>query len=53
MIAPRISLSPAMKMAELLDTHVALPGVFNRMGLPYGFGEASVEEVCQKAGLSF
>ena len=51
MIAPRISLSPAMKMAELLDTHVALPGVFNRMGLPYGFGEASVEEVCQKAGI--
>jgi len=51
MIAPRISLSPAMKMAELLDTHVALPGVFNRMGLPYGFGEASVEEVCQKADI--
>ena len=51
MIAPRISLSPAMKMADLLDTHHALPGVFNRMGLPYGFGEASVEEVCRKAGI--
>ena len=44
-------LTPAMKMAELLDTHFTVPGVFNRMGLRYGFGEASVEEVCRNAGI--
>lgn len=44
-------LNPAMKMADFLDTHDSVPGIFNRMGLSYGFGEASVEEVCRKAGV--
>lgn len=43
--------TPAMKMADLLDSHFSIPGVFSRMGLQYGFGEASVEEVCRKAGV--
>ncbi len=38
-----------MKMADLLDMDYSLLGVFNRMGLSLGFGEASVEEVCREA----
>ena len=47
----RTPLRPAMKMAELLDLDFSLLGVFNRMGLPFGFGEATVAEVCAKAGV--
>ena len=41
-----------MKMADLMDTDFAVLGVFTRMGLSLGYGEASVEEVCRKAGVS-
>ena len=44
---PRI-LSPAMKMADLMDLRPSLPGVLARMGIPFGFGEETVEEVCRK-----
>ena len=44
-------MSPAMRMADLLDTGFSLLGVFNRMGLSLGFGEESVAEVCEKAGI--
>ena len=44
---PRI-LSPAMKMADLMDLRPSLPGVLARMGLPFGFGEQTVDEVCRK-----
>lgn len=40
-----------MKMADLLDSHISILGVFGRMGLSFGFGEASVEEVCRRASI--
>ena len=41
-------LSPSMKMAELMDMNFTLLGVLTRMGIPYGFGDETVEEVCRK-----
>ena len=51
MRASKNTFSPSMKMADLLDSSVSITGVFNRMGLQYGFGDASVEEVCRNAGI--
>ena len=42
-------LSPSMKMAELLDRNPSLLGVFTRMGFSFGYGEATVAEVCRAA----
>ena len=47
----KTTLRPAMKMAELVDLDYALLSVFSRMGVPLGFGEASVEEVCTQTGI--
>ena len=44
-------LSPAMKMADLMDLRPSLPGVLARMGIPFGFGEQTVEEVCRRQGV--
>lgn len=41
-----------MKMAELMDIDFRLLGVLTRMGLSFGFGEATVEEVCLKGGIN-
>ena len=41
-------LTPSMKMAELMNVSPALPGVLTRMGIPFGFGEETVEEVCRR-----
>ena len=41
-------LSPAMKMADLMDLRPCLPGVLARMGIPFGFGDQTVEEVCRR-----
>ena len=41
-------MSPAMKMADLMDLDFALLGVASRMGLTFGFGEATVAEECGK-----
>ncbi len=38
-----------MKMAELLDRDPSLLGVFTRMGFTFGYGDATVEEVCKAA----
>ena len=40
-----------MKMAELLERDSSLLGVFARMGLNFGYGDATVEEVCTSAGI--
>lgn len=40
-----------MKMAELLEQDPVLIGVFTRMGLKFGYGDASVEEVCTAQGI--
>ena len=40
-----------MKMAELLESNPSLIGVFTRMGFTFGYGDASVSDVCQRAGI--
>ena len=48
----RYLLSPSMKMAELMDIDFSLPGVLARMGIPFGFGDKTVEEVCLDNGVN-
>ncbi len=43
-------LNPDMKMAELLERNPSLLGVFTRMGFTFGYGDATVAEVCDAAG---
>ncbi|MBQ4286129.1 MAG: hemerythrin domain-containing protein [Bacteroidales bacterium] len=43
-------LSANMKMAELLEKDPSLLGVFARMGFSFGYGDATVEDVCKGAG---
>ena len=45
------SFSTSMKMAELLERDSSLLGVFARMGLSFGYGDATVGEVCDSAGI--
>ena len=44
-------LTPAMKMADLVNLRVSLTGVLTRMSIPFGFGEETVEEVCSRQGI--
>ena len=37
-------------MAELLEKDPSLLGVFARMGFSFGYGDATVEDVCKGAG---
>ena len=39
-----------MKMTELLEKNPSLLGVFTRMGFTFGYGDASVADVCMEAG---
>ena len=45
------SISPAMKMADLLDVNFSIRGVFSSFGMSYGFGEATVKDVCDGMGI--
>ena len=47
----RRPLSPAMKMAELMNLNFNMLGVLTRMGMSFGFGEETVEEICRKGGV--
>jgi len=49
--AERLLLTPSLKMAELLSISPVLPGVLVRMGIPFGFGDETVEEVCRRHGI--
>ena len=40
-----------MKMADLLGMNFSLVGVFNRLRLSFGTGDATVHEVCRDAGI--
>ena len=40
--------TPSMKMAELMNLSPALPGVLTRLGIPFGFGDETVEDVCRR-----
>ena len=41
-----------MKMAELMDIDFKLLAVLTRMGIPFGFGDKTVEEVCRDNGVN-
>ena len=43
--------SPRMKVADLVDSNSHLLGVLSRMGIPMGFGDATVEETCRLHGV--
>ena len=40
-----------MKLADLLDRNHSLTHVLSRLGIPFGFGDATVREVCVRAGV--
>ena len=40
----------SMKMSELLEKDPSLLGVFTRIGFTFGYGDATVAEVCKGAG---
>ena len=42
-------LNSTMKMAELLEKAPSLPGVFTRMGFSFGYGDATVADVCNRS----
>lgn len=44
--------SGSMKMSELINENVQLLGVVRRMGIRFGFGEATVAEVCDTSKVS-
>ncbi|MGM9753769.1 MAG: LuxR C-terminal-related transcriptional regulator [Candidatus Cryptobacteroides sp.] len=46
-----LHLSPAMKMADLLNIDFRLLGVSNRMGISFGFKEQTVEQTCSSNGV--
>lgn len=43
-------LSTSMRMAELLENEPSLLGVCMRMGFSFGYGDATVAEVCRRDG---
>lgn len=45
-------LHPGMKMADLMNRDFTLSGVMERVGLSFGFGDETVEEVCSRAGVN-
>ena len=45
-------LNPGMKMADLMNRDFTLSGVLERVGLCFGFGDETVEEVCAGAGVN-
>lgn len=45
-------LSIDMKMSELPDSDPRLLGVIRRLGIRFGFGEKTVEEVCKDSGVN-
>jgi len=45
-------LTPGMKMADLMNRDFSLSGVLERVGLSFGFGDETVDEVCSQAGVN-
>lgn len=50
--ANRKCFTARMKMADVIDSDSRLLAVVPRMGMGFGFGEESVEEVCRRYGVS-
>ena len=47
----KLPLSGKIKMSDLMNRNLSLPGVLGRVGLSFGFGDESVEDVCRKGGV--
>lgn len=47
----RILLSETMKLADLVDVNYQLLNVLSRMGIGLGFGELSINDVCNRHGI--
>ena len=45
-------LSTGMKMAELPEADHRLLGVVRRLGINFGFGEKTIEEVCAESNVN-
>lgn len=45
-------LNPGMKMADLMNRDFSLSGVLERVGLSFGFGDETVDDVCSQAGVN-
>ena len=41
-----------MKIADLVDFNFNLLGVLTRLGIGFGFGDETVEEVCRRTGIN-
>ena len=48
----RHPLSASMKIADLVDFNFNLLGVLTRLGIGFGFGDETVEEVCRRTGIN-
>ena len=48
----RLLFSPGMKLADLVESNYELLVVLARMGIPLGFGESSVSEICRRHGIA-
>ena len=46
------NISAGMKMADLMNRDFTLSGVLERVGLSFGFGDETVDEVCSRAGVN-
>ena len=45
-------LSPKMKMADAINQYHSLLTVLPRLGIPLGFGEKSIEQLCSEHHVS-
>ena len=45
-------LRPEMKMSDLMNMDLTLSGVLERIGIPFGFGDETVSDVCSRAGVN-
>ncbi|MBE6240871.1 MAG: hemerythrin domain-containing protein [Bacteroidales bacterium] len=48
----RIVFSDSMKLADLVDVNFKLINVLSRMGISLGFGENTINEVCERQGIN-
>ena len=46
------SISPRIKLADLVASDIFLLSVVHRLGIPFGFGDDTVSEVCRRHGIS-
>lgn len=51
-IHPAAVFTPQSKLAELIEANYRLLFVFRRMGIPLGFGETTVGQMCRRKNLS-